>query len=81
MQARHCAAREGIKTMSKDQKLGTEKAQESAKEEELATEALDAVTGGAKELQGQNRMGNFEIQDLMSSYNQAETLTSSIARK
>jgi len=28
-----------------------------------------------------DRMGNFEIQDLMSAYNQAETLASSVLKK
>jgi hypothetical protein len=34
-----------------------------------------------KSLESQDRMGNFEIQRLMSSYNQAETLASSVRKK
>jgi hypothetical protein len=34
-----------------------------------------------KGLEAQDRMGNFEIQRLMSAYNQAETLSSSVQRK
>jgi hypothetical protein len=34
-----------------------------------------------KDLQSQDKLGNFEIQDLMSTYNQAETLASSVAKK
>ena len=35
----------------------------------------------AKELQSQDKSGNFEIQQLMSAYNQAETLASSVLKK
>jgi hypothetical protein len=34
-----------------------------------------------KNLEAQDKLGNFEIQDLMSRYNQAETLASSVAKK
>jgi uncharacterized membrane-anchored protein YhcB (DUF1043 family) len=34
-----------------------------------------------KDLQSQNRLGNFEIQRLMSAFNQAETLASNIQKK
>ncbi len=34
-----------------------------------------------KDLDGEDQMGNFEIQDLMSRYNQAETLASSVQKK
>src|SRR5437867_3144038 len=34
-----------------------------------------------KGLEAQDRMGNFEIQRLMSAYNQAETLASSVQKK
>lgn len=34
-----------------------------------------------KDLEAKDRMGNFEIQRLMSSYNQAETLASSVQKK
>jgi bacteriocin-like protein len=48
--------------------------------EELSQEELDQVSGGAG-LESQDRMGNFEIQDLMSSFNQAETVASSVQKK
>lgn len=34
-----------------------------------------------KSLESHDRMGNFEIQNLMSAYNQSETLASSVQRK
>jgi len=34
-----------------------------------------------KQLESQDRMGNFEIQRLMSDFNQAETLASSVMKK
>ncbi len=34
-----------------------------------------------KDLEAQDKLGNFEIQDLMSTYNQSETLASSILKK
>jgi phage shock protein A len=34
-----------------------------------------------KNLEGQDKLGNFAIQDLMSTYNQAETLASSVRKK
>ena len=34
-----------------------------------------------KDLESQDKMGNFEIQQLMSNYNQAETLAKNIAEK
>lgn len=36
---------------------------------------------GLKSLEGQDKLGNFEIQALMSAYNQAETLASSVRKK
>jgi len=41
---------------------------------ELSAEQLEAVVGGASMLQ-------FQLQTLMSRYNQAETLASSVARR
>lgn len=35
----------------------------------------------ATSLDAQDRMGNFEIQRLMSAYNQAETLSSNVQKK
>lgn len=34
-----------------------------------------------KDLESKDRLGNFEIQDLMSTFNQAETLSSNVAKK
>jgi hypothetical protein len=34
-----------------------------------------------KELEDKDKLGNFEIQQLMSDYNQSETLASSVAKK
>ena len=54
---------------------------------ELATDELNAVSGGRgilshrKSLEAQDRMGNFEIQRLMSAFNQAETLASNVQKK
>ncbi|MEM0945209.1 MAG: hypothetical protein AAGI70_14835 [Pseudomonadota bacterium] len=56
----------------------------------LADAELDATSGGfglARKVEGladaraQDRLGNFEIQDLMSRFNQAETLASSVQKK
>ena len=42
---------------------------------ELTADELNSVSGGkGKELESRDRLGNFEIQNLMSRYNQAETL-------
>jgi len=54
---------------------------------ELAADQLNGVSGGrglfahAKSLESHDKLGNFEIQDLMSRYNQAETLASSVLKK
>lgn len=54
---------------------------------ELVADELNAVSGGrglltaAKDLQNEDKLGNFEIQGLMSSYNQAATLASSVLKK
>jgi hypothetical protein len=47
---------------------------------ELAADELNTVSGG-KGLENHDKLGNFEIQDLMSRYNQAETLASSVLKK
>ena len=39
------------------------------------------LDGAAKDLQSQDKMGNFEIQRLMSDFNEAETLASSVLKK
>ena len=54
---------------------------------ELTADELNAVSGGrglldaGKDLESQDKLGNFEIQGLMSSYNQAATLASSVLKK
>ena len=54
---------------------------------ELAADELSTVSGGrghftnGKDLESQDKLGNFEIQDLMSRFNQAATLASSILKK
>jgi hypothetical protein len=40
-----------------------------------------AFDAASKDLEAQDKLGNFEIQDLMSQYNQAETLASSVRKK
>ncbi|HEV8583964.1 MAG TPA: hypothetical protein VGT02_03235 [Methylomirabilota bacterium] len=45
---------------------------------ESIRKALDAAM---KDLEAQDRMGNFEIQRLMSAFNQAETLASNVQKK
>ena len=47
---------------------------------ELTADELNAVSGG-KGLESHDRLGNFEIQRLMSSYNEASTLASSVQKK
>ena len=44
-------------------------------------QAAEELEQPAKELESKDRMGNFEIQRLMSTYNQAETLASSVQKK
>lgn len=49
---------------------------------EKAMNALKAQFEGiGKDLEAEDKLGNFEIQDLMSQYNQAETLASSVMKK
>ena len=47
---------------------------------ELTADQLNTVSGG-KGLESHDKLGNFEIQSLMSSYNEASTLASSILKK
>lgn len=54
------------------------------KPEELSENELDQVAGGVGHWAAASaspQLGNFEIQDLMSSYNQAETLSSNVQKK
>ena len=39
------------------------------------------LDGKSKDLQSQDKLGNFEIQTLMSDYNEAQTLSSSVQKK
>ena len=62
---------------------------------EIADADLGDVTGGIvggpligtakgsqiKDLEAEDRLGNFEIQDLMSSFNQAQTMASNVQKK
>jgi hypothetical protein len=43
--------------------------------------ARKAFEDAMKDLESQDKLGNFEIQDLMSAYNQMETLASTVAKK
>jgi hypothetical protein len=43
--------------------------------------ARKAFEDAMKDLEAQDKLGNFEIQDLMSRYNQAESLASSVAKR
>ena len=56
--------------------------EKQAKKTEYAMARLKKqLEAAVKEIESQDRMGNFQIQDLMSQYNQAETLSSSIRKK
>jgi len=50
----------------------------SNRDRELAQNELDAVSGG---LQNQDKLGNTQIQTLMSNYNEAETTLASIQKQ
>jgi len=41
--------------------------------------SLEKLSDTLKELESQDKLGNFEIQNLMSAFNEAETLTASAA--
>ncbi|MCC7383654.1 MAG: hypothetical protein IT384_17570 [Deltaproteobacteria bacterium] len=60
-------------------KLGTE-GQEKANQD-LADATKNQFQDAIKDFEAQDKLGNFEIQDLMSTYNQAETLASSVLKK
>jgi hypothetical protein len=47
---------------------------------ELTLNELNAVSGGGNDLQCQDKLGNFEIQSLMSNFNEAQTTLSSIQK-
>lgn len=41
----------------------------------------NALDSKDKDLQSQDKLGNFEVQSLMSDYNEAQTLSSSVQKK
>jgi hypothetical protein len=43
--------------------------------------SLDTLSTKLKELESRKKLNNFEIQDLMSAYNQAERLASTVSKK
>ncbi len=62
--------------------------EDQAQIRELDVEAMSQTVGGQrqfedliKDLESQDKLGNFEIQDLMSRFNQAQTLSSSVLKK
>jgi hypothetical protein len=59
-------------------KLAQEAGAANAQKVEAIRKALESAM---KDLEAQDRLGNFEIQRLMSQYNQAETLASSVQKK
>ncbi|MFO0727915.1 MAG: hypothetical protein U1E65_29315 [Myxococcota bacterium] len=62
-----------------DRKLGTEGDQKT--NQDLADAVKNRFQDAIKDLEAEDKLGNFEIQDLMSTYNQAETLASSVLKK
>lgn len=48
---------------------------------EQLRKSLDKLSEKIKDLESNEKLGNFEIQDLMSRYNQAETLASNVLKK
>jgi hypothetical protein len=59
----------------------TEYLRKQAAAESAANDLRKKLENAMKELEAKDRMGNFEIQRLMSQYNQAETLSSQIHKK
>ena|SRR5687767_1845417 len=53
----------------------------SKKTEDAMTRLKKQLESAMKDLESQDRMGNFEIQRLMSTYNQAETHSSDVRKK
>ena len=62
-----------------DGKLGTEGDQKA--NQDMADAIKNRFQDAIKDLEAEDKLGNFEIQDLMSTYNQAETLASSVLKK
>jgi hypothetical protein len=59
-------------------KLAQEPGAANAQKVEAIRKSLE---GAMKELEAQDKLGNFEIQRLMSAFNQAETLASNVQKK
>jgi hypothetical protein len=49
--------------------------------QDLVDTARNRLDDKSKALEGEDKLGNFEIQDLMSQYNQAEQLASNVLKK
>lgn len=60
-------------------KLGAEGQQ--ATNQDLADAVKQQFDDAIKDLEAQDKLGNFEIQDLMSTFNQAQTLASNVQKK
>ena len=59
----------------------TEYLRKQAAAESAANDLRKKLDNAMKQLEAQDKMGNFEIQRLMSQYNQAETLSSQVHKK
>ena len=62
-------------------RLYNEYTKQVKKTEDAMARLKKQLQAATKELETQDRMGNFEIQRLMSTYNEAETLSSSARKK
>ena len=62
-------------------RLYNEYAKQVKKTEDAMARLKKQLQAATKDLESQDRMGNFEIQNLMSEFNQAETLSSSVMKK
>ncbi len=76
----------GTKAISVSNKKEIKELFSAARKETSAAQKTSAklrknLQRAAKELESQDKLGNFEIQQLMSAYNQAETLASSVLKK
>lgn len=57
-------------------------AEGAAKENQDVADAVrNRFQDAIKDLEAQDKLGNFEVQDLMSTFNQAQTLASSVQKK
>lgn len=65
-----------------EQRIGSKGGQASVDANRAAIDALRSRFESAiKDLESKDKMGNFEIQDLMSTYNRAQTAASNVTRK